>query len=98
MAQTWTDLKFCQKKYVEAVPTTWFVGSDHCYQPPVPQKCMILKTPVGHFIRKRFVVNRSKREIKQKKSTWILTATSKNKVRYEKVLSSDEESELSSWD
>lgn len=37
MAKTWTVIKFSEENSVEAVPTTWLVGSENCYWPPFPQ-------------------------------------------------------------
>ncbi|CAG9814687.1 unnamed protein product [Phaedon cochleariae] len=34
MADTWTVVKFKEENSVEAIPTTWLMGNDHCYWPP----------------------------------------------------------------
>lgn len=38
MVFTWTVVKFIEENSVEAIPTTWLVGSDHCYWPSYTQQ------------------------------------------------------------
>lgn len=38
MAHTWTVVKFIEENSVEAIPTTWLLGRDHCYWPPFIQE------------------------------------------------------------
>ncbi|XP_074037965.1 uncharacterized protein [Leptinotarsa decemlineata] len=41
MEATWTIVKFIEENSVEAVPTTWLLGSHKCYWPPFPKEKLV---------------------------------------------------------
>nr|XP_023013060.1 uncharacterized protein LOC111503073 isoform X3 [Leptinotarsa decemlineata] len=41
MEATWTIVEFIEENSVEAVPTTWLLGSHKCYWPPFPKEKLV---------------------------------------------------------